>query len=322
MEKSPDPLAPSVQKLKVFYSIKSIMNPFSLALILGTLPLLSQVMPPSLPRLLGEEEVISEIETQGMSSTVTEVAIARRVPNTTGQLYQQRLAALNAGRLYTRLPRHSFQEVWETARQNPTYDQWTDLFREEVRATVAGLGENRLCVTIGDSLTQWLPPGIFVGDRLWLNQGISGDNTARIRQRLGVLEGTRPDTIFVMAGVNDLIAGRSVQEVLFNYQDIIYQLRSRHPQADVVVQSILPTDHQAVSNQDIRAVNRELAEIARQQGAIFLDLYPHFSDESGRMLPELSTDGIHLSDRGYDLWQTFLEQIEAQLSRDRFAVGR
>ncbi|MFP4220077.1 MAG: GDSL-type esterase/lipase family protein [Phormidium sp.] len=297
------------------------MNPLSLALILGTLPLFAQVMPPSLPRLLSEEEVISEIETQGSSPSPRELAIARRVPNTTGQLYQQRLAALDAGQLYTRLPRHSFQEVWETARQTPTYEQWTALFREEARAMAAGQAQNRLCVTIGDSLTQWLPPGLFVGDRLWLNQGISGDNTARIRQRIGVLEGTRPDTIFVMAGVNDLIAGRSVQEVLFNYQDIIYQLRSRHPQADVVVQSILPTNHQAVSNQDIRAVNRELAEIARQQGAIFLDLYPHFSDESGRLISELSTDGIHLSDRGYDLWQTFLEGMEVQLFRDRLAVG-
>jgi lysophospholipase L1-like esterase len=311
-----------VQKLKVFYRIKSIMNPLSLALILGTLPLFAQVMPPSLPRLLDREEAISEMASQNPSSTPTPMAIARRVPNTTGQLYQQRLAALDAGRLYTRLPRHSFQEIWETARQNPTYDQWTALFREEARAMAAGQAQNRLCVTIGDSLTQWLPPGIFVGDRLWLNQGISGDNTARIRQRLGLLEGTRPNTIFVMAGVNDLIAGRSVQEVLFNYQDIIYQLRSRHPQADVVVQSILPTDHQAVSNQDIRAVNRELAEIARQQGAIFLDLYPHFSDESGRMISALSTDGIHLSDRGYALWQSFLAQMEEQLSRDRLAVGR
>ncbi|OAB59548.1 hypothetical protein AY600_16455 [Phormidium willei BDU 130791] len=298
------------------------MNPLSLALILGTLPLFAQVMPPSLPRLLDREEAISEMAAQNPASTSTPMAIARRVPNTTGQLYQQRLAALDAGRLYTRLPRHSFQEIWEVARQNPTYDQWTALFREEARAMAAGQAQNRLCVTIGDSLTQWLPPGIFVGDRLWLNQGISGDNTARIRQRLGLLEGTRPNTIFVMAGINDLIAGRSVQEVLFNYQDIIYQLRSRHPQADVVVQSILPTDHQAVSNQDIRAVNRELAEIARQQGAIFLDLYPHFSDESGRLISALSTDGIHLSDRGYALWQSFLAQMEEQLSRDRLAVGR
>ncbi|WP_159783524.1 GDSL-type esterase/lipase family protein [Sodalinema gerasimenkoae] len=295
------------------------MNPLSLALMLGTLPLLAQVMPPSLPHLLSGEAVVSEA---GTAPTPPEIAIARRVPNTTAQLYQQRLAALDAGRLYTRLPRHSFQEVWETARENPTYEQWTALLWEEAKATAAGQADNRLCVTIGDSLTQWLPPGIFVGDRLWLNQGISGDNTARIRRRIGLLEGTRPSTIFLMAGVNDLIAGRSVQEVLFNQQDIIHQLRSRYPQAQVVVQSILPTDHQAVSNEDIRAVNRELAQIARRQGAVFLDLYPHFSDEVGRMRGEFSTDGIHLSDRGYELWQTFLQQMEDQLARDPSALNR
>ena len=137
------------------------MNPLSLALALGTLPLLAQLTPPSLPHLLNSEVVVSE---SGTAVTPPAPPRARRVPNTTAQLYQQRLAALEAGQLYTRLPRHSFQELWETARQNPTYEQWTALLWEEAKATAAGQADNRLCVTIGDSLTQWLPPGIFVGE--------------------------------------------------------------------------------------------------------------------------------------------------------------
>lgn len=297
------------------------MKSFSLALVLGWLPTLAQVSPPTLPYFPENSPTTLEVagdNTESTSPANPDLAANRdsRVPGSTAQLYQQRLAALSSGTLYTRLPRHSFQAFWENARETPTYEDWTALLGLEAKAIASGQGENRLCVTIGDSLTLWLRPGLFVGDNLWLNQGIGGDNTARIRHRVSLLQGTRPNSIFLMIGVNDLIAGRSNADILTNYDDIVGQLRDNHPDARIVVQSILPTDHHAVSNDRVRAINQQLAQMAQRHDAMYLDLYPHFSDEAGRLRAELTTDGIHLSDFGYEVWQSFLRQMDAQIARE------
>lgn len=297
------------------------MKFYSLALGLGWLPMLAQVTPPTLPHFPENDAIHDtaiELADRESAPPAPEAIVSQRVPVSTAQLYQQRLAALNSGRLYTRLPRHSFQSVWENARDTPTYEDWTALLGLEAKAIANGQGDNRLCITIGDSLTLWLRPELFGGgDRLWLNQGIGGDNTARIRHRIELLRGTRPDSVFLMIGVNDLIGGHSDRNILDNYDDIVRQLRTDHPNARVVVQSILPTDHDAVSNARVRSLNAQLQGIAEGRGAMFLDLYPVFSDGSGRLRPELTTDGIHLSESGYRLWQLYLQQAEMRIAREQ-----
>ncbi|MGC9504002.1 GDSL-type esterase/lipase family protein [Baaleninema sp.] len=291
------------------------MNPAYMSIVLGWMPLLAQVQPPSLPYF----EELTPTVAQASESEVA--GVPGRVPVSTAQLYQQRWAALRSGTLYTRQARDSFQPEWVRARNNPTYEQWVALLGQEAKAIAAGQGNNRLSVTIGDSLSLWLRPGLFEDDRLWLNQSIGGENTARIRHRISLLEGTRPSSIYIMAGVNDLIGNRSDEAILNDYQDILLQLRQNHPQAQLVVQSILPTRHEAVSNQRIRSINRELSAMSYQVGAIYLDLYPHFSDEAGQIRSELTTDGIHLSDGGYELWQNFIRQVEYQIMLDEKRSG-
>ncbi|MCA1991680.1 MAG: acylhydrolase, partial [Coleofasciculus sp. S288] len=58
-------------------------------------------------------------------------------PTSGSQLYQQRLTALKAGKLYTRLPADSFQSVWAKGTvplQQPTHEQWIRLLEQEAKA--------------------------------------------------------------------------------------------------------------------------------------------------------------------------------------------
>lgn len=56
------------------------------------------------------------------------------------QLYQQRRASLQAGRLYTRLPSNSFRSAWANATQQPNSAQWQLLLAAEARAVTVGQG--------------------------------------------------------------------------------------------------------------------------------------------------------------------------------------
>jgi lysophospholipase L1-like esterase len=197
-----------------------------------------------------------------------------------------------------------------------SYQEWVDLLREE--ANVAAYRQpTNLTILLGDSISQWFPPNLLLGDRTWLNQGLSGETSAGLLRRLSLLDKTRPQTILVMIGINDLLRGISDEEILNNYQEIVRYLRTTHPNTQIVVQSILPHgDVKAswegrdrlllVPNSRIRTLNQRIAEISIANGASFFDLYSLFADLQGNLRMDLSTDGLHLNPDGYLVWQTGL----------------
>jgi len=63
----------------------------------------------------------------------------------------------------------------------------------------------------------------------------------------------------------------------------------------------------AIPNSRIREINRRLGEIANTENALYLDLYPMFSDAEGNLQTELSTDGLHLNEQGYLVWRSALQ---------------
>ncbi len=229
-------------------------------------------------------------------------------PRSNTELYYQRQAALYAGKLYTRQPVDSFASAWQGATQKPTYRQWRRLLAAEARAVARGQGRNRLAILVGDSISLWYPSDRLPQNQLWLNQSISGETTRGILNRLADFAPPRAHTIYLLAGVNDLKQGFSDAEILGNLRTIMVRLRAYHPQAQIVVQSILPTQSPLISNARIVGLNQQLAAIAQQSGVNFLNLHPQFADATAHLRPELTTDGIHLTALGYATWQNALQQ--------------
>ncbi|NJK99994.1 MAG: lysophospholipase [Spirulinaceae cyanobacterium SM2_1_0] len=243
-------------------------------------------------------------------------------PSSGAQLYQQRRAALAAGRLYTHLPTDSFASTWQTAAAQPTHQQWQQLLHAEARAITRGQGRNRLSVLLGDSLSQWFPVPLLPGGAFWLNQGISGENSQQIRQRLASLRETQPSTFYVMAGINDLRQGASDTVILANLRAIARELRQQHPDAQIVLQSLLPTRRPDLDNARIQRLNQALRQIAREERVSYLHLQPLFADADGQLRAELTTDGLHLNRQGYEVWQTALQAAEQQLRQRQALIAQ
>jgi len=198
-----------------------------------------------------------------------------------------------------------------------TYQQWVEQLQREAIAAANNRPE-RLTILVGDSLSLWFPSKLLPWDRNWLNQGISGETTVGLLKRLYLFDSTRPETIFVMIGINDLLHGVDNRRILANQRKIISQLRTVHPGSQIVVQSILPHSGESanwegrdrllqLSNSRIRKVNRSLKALADAEGAFYLNLYPLFTDAQGFLRSELSTDGLHLNDEGYQVWSTAIK---------------
>jgi lysophospholipase L1-like esterase len=197
-------------------------------------------------------------------------------------------------------------------RQYLHYQQWVELLRQEARANQ---NAPRLTVLLGDSISLWFPHDLLPGRRTWINQAISGEHSDMLNNRLNALDGAQVESIFLMIGINDLIAGKPESQVADNIRSAVRYLQRQHPEAEIVVQSILPHGAEQATwegrdrllllpNDRIQAVNSALAKIAQEQDIYYLDLYPLFADGEGALRPDLTTDGLHLNDNGYLVWRT------------------
>lgn len=227
-------------------------------------------------------------------------------PQNGRQMYQFRLASLRSGQLFTRASPQRYQQDWQQPLANPTHQDWRALLQQEAAVLARAQGGNRLSIVVGDSLGLWLPAEPLPRDRFWLNQSISGETTTQMLSRLHYFSQTRPQTIHIMAGINDLKNGASDGQVLDNFQRMLSYLHQQHPQAEIVVYSILPTRWDNLPSHRISHLNSTLGHLARYQGARFVNLQPSFTDDQGQLRRELTTDGLHLTIAGYDLWQTAL----------------
>lgn len=206
-------------------------------------------------------------------------------------------------------------EAWYATvgtRQYLDYHQWVTLLHREA---IAAHNAPRLTLLLGDSISLWFPPELLPGRRTWLNQGISGERALGLYQRLDILAGAPVETAFVMVGINDLLGQEPPEQVVANVERIITYLQEHHPQATIVVQSILPHSGAeatwegrdrllALPPERIQRVNADVQQIAQDQGVEYLDLYPLFADGEGYLRPELTTDGLHLNPQGYWVWRT------------------
>ncbi len=278
---------------------------------------ISELITPFLPTPATAEEITEPLPTQ------QPIPKPQSTPVSGTQLYYQRLVALKTGRIYTRLPADSFQSFWEKAAaqktllEKPTHQQWLRILEQEAKAVGKGQGSNRLAILLGDSLSMWFPSERLPGGKIWLNQGISGENSGQILNRLSAFSTTKPDTIYALAGINDLRQGATDAVILDNLHQIVRRLRLNHPQSQVIVQSILPTRLTAIPNERIRNLNEQIALIAQQEGAGYLNLHALFADNQGQLREDLTTDGLHLTQRGYEVWQDALHYAESAIAANR-----
>jgi lysophospholipase L1-like esterase len=222
-------------------------------------------------------------------------------------------------------PTDSQTELGERLKLN--YQQWVMLLGQEAKVA-AQTQPDRLYILLGDSISLWFPSELLPPEKNWLNQGISGETTAGLLRRLDLLDETEPEAIFVMIGINDLLKGVKDDTVMANQRLILRYLRQQHPDATIVLQSILPHSGAKstwegrdrltqASNERIRNLNSRLRTLAEAEGVLFLDLYPLFADPSGALHLEFSSDGLHLNRNGYQLWQTALQVfIQAKIEDD------
>ena len=117
--------------------------------------------------------------------------------------------------------------------------------------------------------------------------------------------------IFVMLGVNEL--GWKGTEIFRNQSTLLIQrLQEDHPDAEIVIQSILPVSAEIdeegryVNNQRINDYNQVWLELAEEFGVSYMNVAESVVNEEGQLPKDLCYDGVHLNKAGCRQWLEYL----------------
>lgn len=145
----------------------------------------------------------------------------------------------------------------------------------------------------------------FANHRI-LNLGCGSDRTQNILWRLdhGELEGLAPKWVVILAGTNNTSDGQTAEEIVAGIQAVCGRVQKQTPQAKIILMAIMPRDNPATSPRRklIDTVNRLIADYAKKEHLIHLDIGAKFLDAKGSIPKSLMPDLCHPNAQGYQFW--------------------
>ena len=126
----------------------------------------------------------------------------------------------------------------------------------------------------------------------------------------------------IQAGTNNV--GRQaggpakIEAIAAGVTAIVAAARAKAPDAAIVLTGIFPrSDPEVVA--EIAAINSRLRDTARATGIRFLDVSEALASTDGLLRDTMSSDGLHLSRSGYEVWADALEPVLTELLGPRAA---
>ncbi len=185
-------------------------------------------------------------------------------------------------------------------------------------------GEERV-VFMGDSITDaWgRTRGKFFPGKPYVNRGISGQTTPQmlVRFRPDVIA-LNPKVVVILAGTND-IAGNTGPETLDQIEGNLASMTelARANRIRVVLASVMPVCDYITPQtarrppEKIVALNAWIHAYCELNGLVYLDYYSALLDDHKMLKKELTFDGLHPNDAGYEVMAPLASKaIETALS--------
>ena len=155
------------------------------------------------------------------------------------------------------------------------------------------------------------------------NFGWGADRIQNILWRLnnGELDNVNPKIVVLLAGTNNLgrviPAGTEdavVADITKGMQALVAAIRSKAPEATVIVTGIFPRNDNMTVLPVIRRINGNLAKMAGDRKVRYLDLNGKLADSQGQLFDGMmNADKLHPAEKAYQVWADALKPIFREL---------
>jgi lysophospholipase L1-like esterase len=180
---------------------------------------------------------------------------------------------------------------------------------------IPAINENRI-LFMGNSITiGWINknPEFFTG-KPYVNRGISGQTTPQmlVRFRADVIN-LKPKVVIILAGTND-IAGNTGPSTIEMISDNIMSMAelAKSNNIKVILCSVLPVFDYPWKpglnpSEKIIALNKLIKDYAKENEIVYLDYFEQMVNENNGLKDELTYDGVHPNEAGYNVMAPLAE---------------
>jgi lysophospholipase L1-like esterase len=167
-------------------------------------------------------------------------------------------------------------------------------------------------VFVGDSMLygfnnfpDYLPESV-------VNLAVTASPASSALQNASKAASLHPKSVFVMTGTNDIQSG-SVDLFSKTYDSILSTLEVESPGTKIYAETLFPVNWTAfpqlqnIDNVAVGSYNSAIrGVVSAHQNVVLLDFNSSFTDSEGNMKKEISKDGLHLNQSGYQIWGKLL----------------
>ena len=150
--------------------------------------------------------------------------------------------------------------------------------------------------------------------------GWGGDRTQNILWRLnnGELDNVNPKVVVLLAGTNNLGEGASgdaaVSDITKGLGAILTIVKSKAPDATIIVTGILPRNDTMAVMPAIQEINANLAKMADGKRVRYISINDKLADANGKLLDGMmNADNLHPTAKTYQIWADALTPVLNEL---------
>lgn len=167
-------------------------------------------------------------------------------------------------------------------------------------------------VFIGDSIIKYYDTNKYFSNENQINRGIPGGISQGVLNRLYQIDKIKPKIIIINIGSNDIVRTKdSVDEIVKRILRVKYELETNNPSAKVYLLTLPPVlrDHEITSKAYMKHRNNDIIDEINEELSIFTNLIDTNSclkDNNNNLKLEYTTDGLHLTNAGYEVFSKVL----------------
>jgi lysophospholipase L1-like esterase len=143
-----------------------------------------------------------------------------------------------------------------------------------------------------------------------INRGFGGSMIAdSTRYATRIVYPYRPSVIVFYAGDNDIAAGHTPEQVLSDYKAFVEDIREAMPDTRILFISIKPSLARWKLAAQMQKANELVRDYSMKSKKLeYVDVWEFMIGADGTPRKELfGPDGLHMNERGYQLWKLALQ---------------
>lgn len=166
-------------------------------------------------------------------------------------------------------------------------------------------GKNIYLFTGSSSIRKWDSLSVYFSDYQIINNGFGGSQMSDLLYYVDILIlKYEPNKVFIYEGDNDLAEEKEINEIMVTAKKLVKKLRKGLSEIEIVFISAKPSLARWELKHQYLALNSALRDYCNTKSYLtYADVWDVMLNQTGDPNPDLFVkDGLHLNEKGYDLW--------------------